>query len=201
MSFRERVSHLATIKTGIRTTINATTFVLGFCGISSIAPEATAQAPRVLTCEQVVFTRAGVGHAYRGAFRNDDYRASGRIPPGLVGWSGVANSAPFHGFTIFLNHEQTSCIVFEIHIRVNDGESLGSPPTTQPVNLGRAKGWQLKSRGMAGTLELLNVETAFTSKLSDQVDDGTILLVAPLSTSAKAEDIYSRFVRSLAIGQ
>ena len=190
---RESVAHLAMIK--------AIPFVLGFSVASLIATAATAQAQAVLTCEQLVTTRAGVGQAYRGAFRNDDYKVSARIPTGLVGWGGVANSAPFHGFTIFLNHEQTSCIVFEIHIRVIDQERLGPPPTAERLKLGRAKGWQFKSRGIAGTLELLNVETAFTSKLSDQVDDGTILLVTPLPGSAKAEEIYSRFVRSVAIGK
>src|SRR4051794_34683091 len=70
------------------------------------------------SCEQTGISMPGIGHPFTGTIHNEDYDFSATVPAGLTGWSGVAESSPFHGFTIYLDATRQSCIVFEIHVRI-----------------------------------------------------------------------------------
>lgn len=83
-------------------------------------------------------SRPGVGSAFRGTVRNDDYAVSVQIPKGLVGWEGTDPPAPFHGFTIFLDPQMTACIVFEVHIRVDEDDTLKPHGSAASMHLGEA---------------------------------------------------------------
>jgi hypothetical protein len=88
-------------------------------GMATARLEAQVSRPgRVSTCSEASLVEPGFGASYRGTVTNDDYKLVLSIPDGLTGW-GADPIAPFHGFTIFLSAEDRStCIVFEIHLRV-----------------------------------------------------------------------------------
>jgi len=154
----------------------------------------------VKNCGDVVTTRPGSGPAYTGTVENSDYNFSARIPPGFTAWGGVAESAPFHGFTIFLDPKAKSCIVFEVHIRVDESDRIAPLPGAKSVPLGKADGWQTTGAAVLGGMRRTNVQTVFSFKQLDQVDDGYILLVTPDSSAGEALKAYRLFLRNLVFG-
>jgi hypothetical protein len=88
-------------------------------------------------CKDVILTEPGHGDSYKGSFRNSDYRFTAIIPSHLTAWRGVADEAPFHGFTIFPDGTQQTCIDFKVHIRVDEGTAVQQPAAAKRIALGR----------------------------------------------------------------
>ncbi|HTW46595.1 MAG TPA: hypothetical protein VMD92_01530 [Acidobacteriaceae bacterium] len=152
---------------------------------------------KVRRCLDIVLTHPGIGPPYRGLVRNEDYDFSVNVPTGFTGWGGVAQSAPFHGFTIFLDSQGQSCIDFEIHIRVNEDDTAESSDGAMPVLLGKARGWQVTNSGRVHNLQLVNVVTKFTFRQRSQIDDGEVVLVTPERSAQRAKVLYESFLQSL----
>lgn len=151
----------------------------------------------VVSCAQTGNPGPGIGHAFRGDVSNEDYRFSVVVPSGFTGWTGVGDSAPFHGFTIFLDASRSSCIVFETHLRVDENEAPEKPKDAQPIVLGSAKGWRVTTSGNLNGVQLINVKTTFSNARTDQVDDGYVLLVTPSTRLAETLRSYNTFLRRL----
>jgi hypothetical protein len=177
--------------------------VFAFAGFFCLAGVARAQGvlpPVPRTCGEVTLTHPKVGSAFNGRATNDDYHFSVQVPHGFTGWSGTATSAPFHGFTIFLGSD-TSCIVFEIHIRVDEENVEPRPVNVRLVSLGKAAGWQATVRGTRDGLELENVITSFSFAQPDQTDDGSVVLVTNARDKGRYLRIYNEFLSSLKFGR
>jgi hypothetical protein len=118
----------------------------------------------------------------------------------MTGWGGVAEAVPFHGFTIFLDSTEQSCIWFEIHLRVDESDAAPRPSEAKSLHLGRAEGWQTTSDGLVNGVRLSNVRTSFSFKRPSEIDDGEVLLVAPTSQMREALRTYDEFLKSVAFG-
>jgi len=182
----------------VKIVISAILF-LGVIGAraQTVAPPASV----VMTCQQVTTTRPDVGVAYKGQVAIDDYKFAARIPSGLIGWGGVASDAPFHGFTIFLGPGVQSCILFEVHVRVNEDEAPLRLDSAKTFSLGEAKAWQTSTSSTVGTARLTNVKTSFSFKHGNQITDGEVLLISPSAELGKTRPIYEAFLRSIKFGQ
>jgi hypothetical protein len=154
----------------------------------------------VVSCQQATLARPGNGRSYSGAFVNEDYALSVRVPDGLKGWDGSAQDAPFHGFEIALDSTMTTCIVFEVHLRVEDGDAPRHFRGEKAIQLGKAHGWQTVTRGSVDKVSTVNVRTTFSFERPGETDDGEILLVAPSETYEKARVDYDAFINSLKFG-
>jgi hypothetical protein len=154
-----------------------------------------------MTCQQVTTTRPDVGAAYKGEVANDDYKFAADIPEGMVGWGGVASDAPFHGFTIFLGPAMQSCILFEVHVRVNEDEAPLRVDSAKTFSLGEAKAWQLSRSATVGATRFTNVRTSFSFNRGDLIADGEVLLVSPSAELGKTRLVYDAFLRSIKFGQ
>jgi len=166
----------------------------------SVGLQLFAQTPKVLTCSQATLTKSEVGVAYRGIITNDDYQFVATIPEGYTGWGGVASNAPFHGFTIFLDHFQRSCILFEVHLRVDDANGPIHLNSAKPLSLGQARAWQTSSSVNAKGGEIRNLKTVFTYEHDDQIYDGQITLVSQAPERQSAKHVYDDFLRSVHFG-
>jgi len=177
--------------------------MFGLVVIIIAASAAEGQLPRptsssdVITCAQATETQPYAGTRFEGYVSNSDYRFSALIPRGLTGWTGVAERAPFHGFSIFLDDRMNACIVFEIHVRVNEEDSPKKPASAVPVTLGSARGWQSVTQGTIGDANILNIRTDFSHRQGDQIDDGEIVLITPLAEAGEAKAVYKEFIQSL----
>lgn len=153
------------------------------------------------TCDQMVTTKPGMGHAFVGHFVSEDYRFSVHIPAGSTGWTGVAEDAPFHGFTMFLDEKQQTCIVFDIHVRVDEDEQPHHPSYAKKMHFGTARGWQWSTQGNAAGVPYSNVITTFSYGGSAGAADGEIRLIAPAADLAGTKQKYDEFVRTLSFGR
>jgi hypothetical protein len=172
---------------------------LGSAGVSQSS--STSDQSAVITCNQATAAEAKSGQPFRGAIINQDYAFSAHVPHGLTGWTGAAQSAPFHGFTIFLDEQMKACIIFEVHLRVNPDEAPKHGSSASSVRLGKATGWRSDYGGKIGSSSLRNIVTVFSFVQPDQVDDGEVLLVSPVARLPENQALYQRFVRSLKFGQ
>lgn len=164
---------------------------LGCLGIGHC--DATGAPAMILRCDQATNARPGMGRSFTGLVENDDYAFAVSIPNQMTAWDGAWRDAPFHGFVLFLDPQLQACIVFEVHIRVDDEDAPKRSPSSLQMRLGEAWAWQdLSTDG-----RLVNVKTTFSFHQADQVDDGEILLITPELQRAKAQGIYDTFVRSL----
>ncbi len=170
----------------------------------SIAAPAVAQTPapatNVVACDQATTTRPGVGVDYRGRVMIDDYKFAANIPKGMSGWGGVASSAPFHGFTIFLDRSMRTCIVLEIHIRVDRPDAPPRPASAKPLSLGKATAWQISMSGATTRANLNNIATYFTFEHDGEIDDGEVLLVSPPTELGRAVPVYENLLKSIRFG-
>jgi hypothetical protein len=98
---------------------------------------------------------------------------------------------------MFLDSKADSCIVFEIHLRVDAPQES---PGGKPMQLGKVRAWQEVKEGTIHGESMTNVRTAFSSKQSNQTKDGEILLVAPASKVKEAKRLYEVFLRSVSFG-
>jgi hypothetical protein len=167
--------------------------VLGLAWFGTGYCNTTDESPKVQRCDQATYARPSMGRSFTGHIANDDYAFAVNIPGELTAWDGASEEAPFHGFVLFLDPRLQACIVFEIHIRVDEESApkrLGSAPQIQ---LGEAKAWQ----DIRADRQLTNVSTIFSFKQIDQIDDGEVLLIAPESERSRVQGIYDAFVHSL----
>ena len=163
------------------------------------ASQPTRPQPRAsLSCNQATMSKPQVGVAYSGDVAIDDYKLYARVPQGFTGWGGVAIDAPFHGFTIFLDPSMRSCIVFEIHLRIDDDEAPVRPHTAKRLSLGNATAWQVSNSNHAQGL--INITTYFSSQQKSRVDDGKILLISPPEDFQKMRSTYNTFLHSIVFG-
>jgi|SRR5271166_3346493 len=160
-------------------------------------PPARPEASSVLSCKQAAGSEPKTGEAFKSKVHNDDYHFNAEIPSGLTGWSGTGESAPFHGFTIFLDDTLESCIVFEVHVRVDEDDGAKRPGDAKTVWLGQARSWETARRGFIDRSKITNVKTVFVFQQPGQVDDGSILLVAPFAGYREALRIYRLFQQRL----
>ena len=158
------------------------------------------QPPGTVTCRQATLTRPNLGVAYRGTVTNEDYKLSATVPEGDTGWGGVAADAPFQGFTIFLDPFLQSCILFEVHIRIDDADRPTHPRAARALSLGKAKAWQTSARVTANGREIMNLRTIFTFDHDGETDDGQITLVAPASEQRSKAVVYNAFLKSVRFG-
>ena len=152
----------------------------------------------VYTCDKISLARPGVGVAYKGTIRNSDYGFSATVPHGLVGWGGVYESAPFHGFMIYLNHEATSCISFYIAIRVDlEGDVAGKTPLdSKPAQIGNRAGLQTSAIGPVGGTRVENLAVFCEYPLEGEKVDVGVTLITPISEEKSAKAALTQFLAS-----
>ncbi|HUA87574.1 MAG TPA: hypothetical protein VMB85_27145 [Bryobacteraceae bacterium] len=153
----------------------------------------------VATCHDVSLARPAYGVSYRGSVRNSDYEFSAMVPEGFTGW-GAAPVAPFHGFTIYLDERETSCIVFEIRLRVGDvsAEQDAAPNEAAPirVRVGNRSGLQTVVIGRRSGVEYQNVTVTLELPRAGYTNDAEIVLVTPMNEVARTKPIFSKFLGS-----
>jgi hypothetical protein len=149
---------------------------------------------QVRLCSQISLARPGFGASYRGTVRNDDYRVSLTIPDGLTGW-GAGPVAPFHGFTIFLpsDDDQSICIIFEIHLRVDIGQPEAKP-RGEKITVGGIAAWQEETTGTIDGKQFTNIAVRFSVVHRKEVDDGTVWLVTRTKDLSRDRPIFERFL-------
>ena len=158
-------------------------------------------AEAVMECRQATKAQPHVGVAYTGHVKNQDYDFSVRIPPGLTAWGGVARDAPFHGFTVFLGPTTRSCIVFEIHIRVDEEDAVLPASGAARLQLGKAQGWQTTEQAMVHGVSMTSVKTTLAFSRPGGTVDGEILLISPTSMLHETKGTYDGLLHSLSFGR
>jgi hypothetical protein len=167
--------------------------VLGLAWFGTGYCDTTNEPPKVQRCDRATYARPSMGRSFTGHIANDDYAFALNIPAELTAWDGASEEAPFHGFVLFLDPRLRACIIFEIHIRVNEDSAPKRAASAIPRRLGEAKAWQdIRTDG-----QLANVSTIFSFKQVDQIDDGEVLLISPESERSRVQGIYDAFVHSL----
>jgi hypothetical protein len=170
--------------------------LLAFAYVTGVHAQTSGPAT-VAACSEATRARSGVGVRYTGVVQNDDYRFSVKIPNGLTGWGGIAPDAPFHGFLIPLDSVTDGCIVFEIHLRVDEVAATKNMAGGKTLTLGTARAWQTQEEGVVRGVAITNIRTVFSSVNPNRVDDGEILLITPASQIERAAKLYKAFLRSL----
>ena len=161
-----------------------------------LAHAVNATPAKVIDCDQANMRRKGVGVAFRGTVVNGDYLFSVKIPKNLTGWSGVASSAPFHGFNIFFDPKTKACIIFNVHVRIDDSDAPELISGTS-LHFGKAQGLQSTRAGEVMNEHMTNVSTIFSIKRINEVIDGEVILITPTSNLSKLKPIYDSFLLSL----
>jgi hypothetical protein len=151
-----------------------------------------------VSCAQVSSTGPGYGVRYTGHVESSDYRMSLTIPKGRSGW-GADFHAPFHGFVIYLDDARKACVVFEIHIRVDEAEIPERPKRSALIHLGSLPAWQLERRWDERGVPMVNIETGFTSTDGKAIHDGSLLLISPALTIPTTRPVYESILSSLRI--
>jgi hypothetical protein len=157
-----------------------------------------AQSPRsgqVKTCSQISLARPGFGVSYSGVVRNDDYKFSLTVPEGLTGW-GADPVAPFHGFTIFLPDGQSSCIMFEIHLRIDLNPREARHRGTKVV-IGDVTAWKEEATGTINGTGFTNITVRFSVAHGQDVDDGTVRLVTPTKDIGRNGPTFEAFLSQI----
>ena len=164
--------------------------------IGAVVQIAGATAPPVDTCDSITRAKPGVGVAYKGIVRNDDYGVQIVIPDGLTGWGGVAPEAPFHGFVIFLPDRIQSCAGFEIRLRVDpgDGARAHRDNAGKAAMVGNVAGPQDIRSGFVDGIAFTNVAISFSVPQRGEVFDGSVWLVTPTKDLARNMPIFRSFV-------
>jgi hypothetical protein len=178
----------------------ATLFVLG---TSVAAWSAGVDGSMLLDCQTISLARPGMGVPYTDLVRNSDYRFTLKIPDGMTGW-GAAPGAPFHGFTVYVDHapiDKASCIDFRISSRVElPGDTYGSEAgigLTRTVRVGNRKGTETRISGLIGETAFENIAVSLSIPRADRTDDVFITLVAPKSAFQRALSIYRRLLSNI----
>jgi len=156
--------------------------------------------PHIRTCATISFARAGYGVSYEGVIANSDYGFSVTIPSGLIAW-GAAPSAPFHGFTIFLDSSGTreSCLDFAIENVFEADESVAEGPQDRNatrVKVGNQNGAKFVDKGVIDGVHLDNVTVHVEIPRPGRKVSVTITLITPREQSRMAERVLESFLRS-----
>jgi hypothetical protein len=170
---------------------------IGICAATTADCQSSVRHSQVVECSQATLARPDLGSAYKGDFVNDDYAFSVRIPNDLTGWSGVAESAPFHGFTIFLNPQESACIEFEVHIRVDEEDAPKFSSGGKTIRLGNVKGQQSFHEGRIGDVSMINIRAIFSVHHANRWDDGEVLFIIPTENFKKTKIVYDDFIKSM----
>ena len=109
---------------------------------------------------------------------------------------------PFHGFTVFLPSQgsRSSCIVFEIHLRVDLGdpdERATAPSPAKTVNFGNIQGLQQERSGDINGVAFRNVLISFSVPRDGQVADGSVWFVAPGTELEKSQPVFTSFISGI----
>lgn len=166
--------------------------LLAECGLLKPAYGATDQ---VQVCDSITNAQPGTGVAYRGTVRNSDYGLTVLIPAGQIAW-GAAPEAPFHGFAIFLSDRPKSCIILEIHLRVDPNVTSRSK-SDRRIKLGNRGGWEEQTKGVIAGVEWSNVTVRFSMHhmhSGNEVDDGSLILVTPTQDIGKNTATFREFM-------
>jgi len=182
-------------------TLDVITLALWAAFLPMFAAAQSQGVARTVSCNQAFSSAPHVGEAFRGVVQNSDYHFVAHVPPGLTGWTGTGESAPFHGFAIFLADDRRSCIVFEIHVRVDQSDAPKRPIDAKPIVLGHARGWEIETAAKEDSEQFTNVRTVFSFRQRDQIDDGSVLLIAPAKRLPEAMAQYRAFLRGLEFGR
>jgi hypothetical protein len=91
--------------------------------------------------------------------------------------------------------------VFEVHLRVDSGDTARPPSVATSIQLGKAQGWQWIREGRTTNSRLTNIHLLFSFTQPNQIDDGEALLITPTSRLKEAKAIYDAFVRSIKFGR
>lgn len=166
--------------------------------LSAQAGSISERQQQVISCEQVTLSKPGLGRAFQGNIKNDDYAFSVEIPAGLIGWDGVDQMAPFHGFTIFLDSQMNACINFEIHVRVDESDAPKLPRSSKSVHLGDAQAWQSIRNIKNKKMGIANASTLFSFRRGNQTFDGEVLLISPTSQLTNTKSVYHKLIATLA---
>jgi hypothetical protein len=169
------------------------TLLIGLGCLSMGRCDAAGAPLMIQRCDQATTVRPGMGRSFTGLLENSDYAFAVSIPNQMTAWDGVWRDAPFHGFVLFLDPQLQACIVFEVHVRVDDEDAPTPSPSSVQMRLGEALAWQ--DHNSDG--RLVSIRTTFSFHQADQIDDGEILLITPGSQRERARGIYDAFVRSL----
>jgi len=168
------------------------------CAAPTLFGQATS-GRKISTCNEVTLARPGRGVAYRGLVQNSDYGLAVTIPDGLVGW-GAAPEAPFHGFTIFLDSGRTSCIIFEVHLRVElpEDRNVINPGAERGhrIDVGNRRGWQVVESGQIGGSTVRNVNVALELPHRGYVNDANITFITPNDGTGINGLVFKRFLES-----
>jgi hypothetical protein len=173
--------------------------------LSGVAVGQQVPSAKVQRCETLSLSRPGKGVAYKGEVVNSDYRFSGKIPAGLVGW-GAGFDAPFHGFTVYLKSGSRfdSCIVFTISTRVDlpDGikdtnDSRQFPANAKIAKIGNQAALQTSSVGLSDGVSFGNWTVSLVLARADHQDDVSITLVTPSKEFHKTKPVFDAFISSL----
>jgi hypothetical protein len=176
--------------------------ICAFLG-SAIPAAQPARRSAIFTCHEISRARPGRGVSYRGTVQNSDYNFSATIPDGLTGW-GSAPGAPFHGFTVYLDKDQKSCISFEISIRVllpedeatrNSGAREARAITTR-VKIGNRVGVQAIETGEADGLEFENLTISLGLPRNGYQNDAVVIFVTPKTKADQTNPLLGRFLSS-----
>ena len=153
----------------------------------------------IQSCQQVTSSHIGQGDAYGGAFRQNDYRLSLRIPSNLQGWGNTGDS-PFHGFVIFLDPKEQSCLFLEMHIWAEENDPQARPIVARSVYLSHAKGWEINRSGRLHGRAYFNIATYFTNTHDGETDAGSLIFVTPGSDRDKTLPLFRQFRQSIRFG-
>jgi hypothetical protein len=176
-------------------------FALGALGTAAIAVGQNSPRPGPLPCGQVSLARPEHGVAYTGLVQNSDYRFSATIPERTTGW-GAGLSAPFHGFTIFLDEDMRStCIVFQIGLRVvlpeDKWEASRRQVASKSVKVGNLTGMETRIIGSIDGVGFENRIVSVELHRGIDTDDLMIMLVTPAADRGKAERVFDAFLGRL----
>ena len=155
-----------------------------------------------LDCRSITSARIGDGVRYESHVANDDYGISLDLPEGLSGW-GAVETAPFHGFTVFLptGRGPKSCLVFEVNRRVGDDGQPADPSSSggayRSVRVGRLKCRLYERSGIVDGISTINRLLEFTWRDRGHTFQGEVWLVSNAADLPDADRVWRQFVDSL----
>ena len=182
--------------------MNQTAHAIVWIGLAFfISPVGSSQMLEIGPCGSISSAKPGYGQAYHGEVRNEDYGFRVTIPRGLKGW-GAGRSAPFHGFTIYLEPADNlqSCINLDVGMVVNlDSERALAieQESGSRIRVGDRLGFRRVSHGAVGGKDFENIVVDFHWVSHGNSYSLAATLVTPTETAKQTRPIFERFLSSL----
>ena len=196
--------------------ICAVTIGLAVLSGATVANQKNSATSDIETCRSIVISSPrGNGVSYRGTVRNSDYRFTAVIPPGLTGW-GAGESAPFHGFIVYLdNDDDHSCIDFQVAIQVDISEDETrvrernrrmNEIAGRKIEIDGKQGLETVSKGYSDGISFDNITDVFEFHRTIPVqgeppihdtDGMSIRLLTPTKERNRTEPIFREFLSQL----